>query len=87
GAFANIILQSGLSSSIAFFLFPHFICSDDSTTYCVKYKDGSKHNVLILELVVIATALLAIFGYLRASSLDRKEKEKDRLAKEFANPV
>jgi len=87
GAFANIILQSGLSSATAFFLFPHFLCSDDSATFCVEYKDGSKHNVLILELVVIATAVLAILGYLRASALDKKEKEKEALAKEFLDPV
>ena len=73
GAFANIILQSGLASALAFFLFPHFTCETESD-YCVVYQDDSLHNVLTLELVVVAVSLLAILGYLKAAAIHKKEE-------------
>ncbi|GMH75989.1 hypothetical protein TrVE_jg12144 [Triparma verrucosa] len=73
GAFANIILQSGLSSAFAFFAFPHITC-DEESDYCVEYKgNGGLHNVLALELIVIVTALLAILGYWKASKIRDRE--------------
>ena len=77
GAFANIILQSGLASALAFFLFPHFTCKTESD-YCVPYQDGSLHDVKTLERVVVAVAVSAVVCYLRAAQIDRQEKKKKR---------
>lgn len=35
------------------------------------------HDVLTFELIVIASAFLAVFGYLRASAINRKEREQE----------
>ncbi len=87
GAFANIILQSGLASSVAFFVFPHLQCSTPSD-YCIEYKNnGGLHNVLALELVVIATAALAIIGYLRAAALRRKEVAEEEIKSLVGNEI
>ena len=40
-----------------------------------QYEDGSLHNVLAFELLVMSTALLAILGYCRASVLFQQENE------------
>ena len=76
GAFANIILQSGLSSAFAFFAFPHFNCEEEDD-YCVEYKDGSLHDVRLLEVIVIVTAGLAVLGYARAAVIRRREEEEE----------
>ena len=72
GAFANIILQSGLASALAFFLFPHFTCEKEGD-YCVEYQDGALHDVLTLEIVVASVSVAAILGYLRAAAIHRQE--------------
>ena len=82
GAFANIILQSGLSSAFAFFAFPHLACETEGD-YCVAYKDGTLHNVFALELVVIVTAVLAILGYMRASCIHSAQLRKKALDEEM----
>jgi MFS family permease len=72
GAFANIILQNGLSSAIGYVLTFSLLCSDPSS-YCVEYKDGKFHDVLTFELLVVVSAVLAIFGFWRASSIHAAE--------------
>ena len=72
GAFANIILQNGLSGAIGYVLTFTLLCSEESR-YCIKYSDGSLHNVFIFEALVAVTAILAVAGYLRASALRRLE--------------
>jgi MFS family permease len=80
GAFANIILQSGLSSALAFFLFPRLTCSTASD-YCVEYQDGNLHNVKTLELIVVGVSAAAVLGYLRAAQIFRGEQRKEEEAK------
>ena len=77
GAFANIVLQSGLSSSLAFFLFPHITCSggESASEYCVEFQDGTWHDVFALALIVIVLSVVAVLCYLRASVLFREEQE------------
>jgi MFS family permease len=73
GAFANIILQNGLSSAIGYILSFRLVCKEEST-YCIRYNDGSLHNVLLFELLVVLTSVLAIAGYWRASVLYKQEQ-------------
>jgi len=73
GAFANIILQNGLSSALGFILTFTLHCSgwklEHFGEYCVEYRDGSIHDVLSFELLIVLSSVLAIFGYWRASKL------------------
>jgi MFS family permease len=75
GAFANIILQNGVSSSVAYVLSFSLTCKaatrqDESTNpYCVKYRDGSYHDVFSFALIVVGTSVVAVLGYWRASVL------------------
>lgn len=73
GAFGNIILQNGLASTIGFFLSFYLTCGKKSS-YCVEYNDGTLHEVLTFELLVVVTSILAIVGYLRASILFQSEQ-------------
>ncbi|EEC47504.1 predicted protein [Phaeodactylum tricornutum CCAP 1055/1] len=72
GAFANIILQNGLSSAIGYVLTFNLLCSEPSR-YCAEFRDGTLHDVFSFELLVVATSLLAIAGFWRASMLYNQE--------------
>jgi hypothetical protein len=74
GAFSNIILQFGLSSSIGYMLTFRLLCKDESA-YCVEYSDSTLHDVLTFEVLVCLTAVLAIVGYWRAASIHSIESE------------
>jgi MFS family permease len=74
GAFANIVLQNGLASSIGYVLSFALTC-DAPTRYCVLYRDGTLHDVVTFELLIVAAAILAVAGLSRASSLFRAELE------------
>lgn len=78
GAFANVILQNGLSSAVGYVLSFRLLCSKQST-YCIQYRDGSLHDVLSFEMLVCVTAILAIFGYWRSSSLNKAEQDRVEL--------
>ena len=43
--------------------------------YCIEYRNGTLHDVLTFELIVVLSAFAAIFGYLRASSLYQVEED------------
>lgn len=77
GAFANIILQNGLASTLGFILTFTLRCSgwkqENFGDFCVQYKDGSIHDVLSFEMLIVLTAIIAIFGYSRASKLRADE--------------
>jgi MFS family permease len=73
GAFANIILQNGLSSAIGYILSFRLLCEKRSK-YCVEFSDGSLHNVLSFELLVIMSVIFAIGGLWRASILYKREQ-------------
>lgn len=77
GAFANIILQNGLSSAIGYILSFRLICQEESR-YCVRYSDGSLHNVGLFEWLVVLSGFCAILGYWRASVLYNKEQQNAR---------
>lgn len=78
GAFANIILQNGIFTSLGFFLSFSVTCSHPGP-YCVVYKEGGLHNVLVLELVVVVSAILAMLGYWKARLLFQVEQA-DRIS-------
>ena len=48
---------------------------DTPSRYCIKYSNGTLHDVLTFELIAIISAGLAIIGYLRASSLQKQQKQ------------
>jgi hypothetical protein len=73
GAFANIILQNGIFTSIGFFLSYSVTCSNPGP-YCVEFKEGGMHNVLVLEVAVVVSAVVAILGYWKASLLFQQEQ-------------
>ncbi|KAG7369743.1 major facilitator superfamily transporter [Nitzschia inconspicua] len=77
GAFANIILQNGLAGAVGYFLTFSLQC-DTPSRYCIEYSNGTLHDVLSFELVVIVSAILAIIGYLRASAIHKMELEEER---------
>jgi hypothetical protein len=66
-----------LSETVTFSL----LCRTPSR-YCVEYSNGTLHDVLTFELIVIASAIFAIFGYVRASILYKQEREVDRLSED-----
>jgi len=77
GAFANIILQNGLSSALGFILSFTLRCSDWKQEhfgdYCVEYRGGSVHDVLSFEMLIILTSILAVVGHWKASRLRENE--------------
>jgi len=79
GAFANIILQNGLSSAMAYILSFRLTCSRPST-YCIEYRDGSLHDIFTFGMLVVLTSILAIPGYLRASYLFNTGEGSDELS-------
>jgi MFS family permease len=74
GAFANIILQNGLSSAIGYILSFRLLCEKKSK-YCIEFRDRSLHDVLSFELLVVMSVIFAIGGYWRASILYEREQE------------
>lgn len=52
---------------------------DEESRYCIEYRSGSLHDVLTFELIVVASAILAIAGYLRASALVRFEQDESHV--------
>jgi MFS family permease len=88
GAFANIILQNGFAGAIGYILTFALRCSAPSR-YCIEYSDGTLHDVLTFELIALASAVLAVFGYLRASDLyeEHTQAEQDSVESDDDNTV
>jgi hypothetical protein len=82
-AFANIVLQNGVASSVGYALTVALLC-DQPSVYCVEYRDGSVHDVLTFELLIVATAILAVMGLRRASDLYRLERDESLQDSEVA---
>lgn len=75
GAFGNIILFSGTASTLGFILsVTGALQCEKVSKYCMEYNDGSIHNVLVMEMVIITTAIIAIPSFWRAVSMNRKER-------------
>lgn len=75
GAFSNIVLQNGIAGGIGYILTFALTC-DTPSKYCIEYSDGTLHDVLTFGLISLASALVAIGGYLRASQLYRRESSR-----------
>jgi Major Facilitator Superfamily len=70
GAFANIILQNGISSAIAYVMSFRLTCNNNATNvYCIEYRDSSHHDILVFGMMIILTSIAAILGYWRALHL------------------
>jgi hypothetical protein len=48
---------------------------DTPSRYCIEYNNGTLHDVLTFELIVVISAIIAIAGYLRASVLFQAEQQ------------
>lgn len=82
GAFANIILQNGLSGAIAYVLTFTLHCPEESR-YCIRFQsDGKLHDILSFELIAMSAAVAAIAGFLRAAKLHHVECEGQGQAEE-----
>ncbi|KAL9183190.1 hypothetical protein ACHAXT_004977 [Thalassiosira profunda] len=76
GGFGNIILFSGTASTVGYVLsVTNVLRCEEGGTYCTVYSDGSTHNVLIMELLVIVAAVVAIPSFWRAVRMFRGEQE------------
>ena len=75
GAFGSIILFSGGASTAGYMLSVTgaLECNEEST-YCKTYRDGSIHNVLVMETVIIVCAVIAIPAFWRAVWMFRREQ-------------
>jgi MFS family permease len=69
GAFANIILQYGIASTLGYFFVDRMHCSTKSD-YCIQYDDGSFHSILLLCMTVILAGTLSAFCFVRAFYFD-----------------
>ena len=75
GAFANMVLFNGLSTTIGFFIGVYARCSQFSR-FCIQYKkDGNIHNILVLEVLIVVFAVLSMVCYYRALHIYKEEKE------------
>lgn len=79
GAFANIILQNGLSSAAAYVLSFRLSCSHPGT-YCIEYRDGSLHDIFSFGMMVVVSAVIAILGYWRASIIFAAGEDSEELS-------
>jgi len=76
GAFGNIIIQNGLAGAIGYFLTFSLLC-DEPSKYCIEYRNGSLHDVLTFELIVVCSAVIGVLGYVRAATIHRRETGMD----------
>ena len=83
GAFASLVLQNALASSIGFTASYSVFCkkSDPLSKYCVLFDDGKYHNVMTMSLLFIATSAIGVFCYFRAHQMYQREREVKSLIK------
>ena len=75
GAFGNIVLWSGSASTVGYVLSVTGVLRCGTVgTYCLEYTDGSIHNVLVMEVVIIVLAMMAIPAFWRANWMFRKDR-------------
>jgi len=77
GAYANIILQNGSATAVAYVLSVRLGCrrdAPDDSRYCVQYQDGSHHDLLTFCMIIVATAGTAICGLSTAARLHRNHQ-------------
>ena len=73
-AMANIITFSGFSGCLSFFFSFSLLC-EEKTKYCVEYSDGTLHDTLTFEMIIVVTSILAAIGVLAAYSIHETETE------------
>lgn len=61
-----------MASTVTFSL----LC-DEPSKYCIEYRNGSLHNVLTFELIVVCSAVIGVLGYVRAATIHRRETGMD----------
>jgi len=76
--FGNIIFQNGLLTTIGFALSANAGCAEEGD-YCVKYKDGQLHNILVFEVLIMTSAILAVAGYHRGKFLYDQERDQHEM--------
>ena len=76
-AFANIVLQNGLASSIGYVASFNMLCDEEessSNSYCIRFSDGTLHNVLTLASVTFGFGVLGILTFLIGNSMHLAEQ-------------
>mmetsp|Transcript_25172 Transcript_25172/g.45357 ORF Transcript_25172/g.45357 Transcript_25172/m.45357 type:complete len:532 (+) Transcript_25172:44-1639(+) len=85
GAFANIILFSGTASTLGYALsVSGALECEEVSKHCIEYSDNSIHNVLVMEIVIVAVAILSIPSFWRAVWMFRQEGGSDDLSIEIS---
>ena len=75
GAFGNIILFSGSASTLGFVMSVTSALECQHTSkYCLEFTDGSIHNVLVMELLIIVVAIVSMPSFWRAIWIYRSEQ-------------
>jgi MFS family permease len=82
GSYANIILQNGAFTSLGFLLSFYVPCWPQSS-HCIEFKDGSLHNMSILEGGIIVVAVVSILGFLQARRIHKIEQAVVQANEEF----
>jgi len=73
GAFGNISFQFGIVSMIGFLLTTGVHCSSPTSPYCVEYENGTRHNMLAFEIIIMIMAALGALGHWRGRALYKQE--------------
>ena len=51
---------------------------EEPSRYCIEYRNGTLHDVFTFEMIVVVSAIVAIFGFLRASAIfDTEQQQED----------
>lgn len=88
-AFTNITLQNGMASALGYFLTTRLSCQGNTgdsfsshasrTKYCVRYKDGTFHNVGVVALLIVGMSVAALLGYWRAAYITNNRTSRQNL--------
>lgn len=73
-AFGNIVFQNGIMTTIGFLLMSSMHCNNQQP-YCVEFNDGVKHYMLVFEVIVMTSSIVAIICYRLVKQLYEKEHE------------
>jgi hypothetical protein len=52
---------------------------EEPSRYCIEYRNGTLHDVLTFEMIVVVSTIVAIVGYLRAAAIFGTEQQADSL--------
>lgn len=77
-AFGNIIFQNGLVTTLGYSIAANSKCNQIGD-YCIEFEDHVLHNIMVLEVLVMISAVLAIAGYRRAKKIYNREREEHEM--------